>query len=666
MNIGRYEVIKELGKGGMAVVYLALDPFIKRQVAVKVLPKQYTHDPQFRVRFQREAEVIAALEHGFIVPVYDFGDHEGQPYLVMRYLPGGTLRDRLVNGALPVSEITPLFRNIASALDYAHKKGIVHRDIKPGNILFDSTGEASLSDFGIAKIQEATAAFTGTGNLIGTPAYMSPEQAMGEKNIDGRADIYSLGVVLFESLSGELPFKADTPMSIAIAHIQQPIPSLLGRNPDLPPAFEDIIRKALDKRPANRFQTAAALIQAMQDRGTVLKSGRVLEEGTFLEPSPGTMLEPPLASSTLPSQPRPASIRRKIEPVYPPSHQNTPTQAPAPKQSGVSRLVSVGGALLALLLCVGVVGGVAYGLIPNPFATSAVAVITEAPATETPEAIITSVIPSPSQTVNEPAPTEPVLTEVPTEIASVLSSNEITDSKGIAMVLIQAGEFSMGGNDLSAEPDEKPLHTVNLDAYYIDKFEVTNAAYIACVEDAGACKPPVQKDSFTRSKYYGVVEYNDYPVVYVNWNMAKAYCEWRGARLPTEAEWEKAARGSDDGRNYPWGSGDDCQKANYSGPGGCYGGTTTVGSYEVGKSPYEVYDMAGNVWEWVADWYSENYYQASPGNNPTGPDSGQSRVLRGGSWTRQEFDIRVSNRNKFAPTYNNFDIGFRCASDVSP
>jgi len=662
MNIGRYEVVRELGKGGMAVVYLATDPYMKRQVAIKVLPHQFTHDPQFRVRFQREAEFIAALEHGSIVPVYDFGEHEDQPYIVMRYLPGGTLRDRLTNGALPISEITPIFQSIASALDYAHKKGVIHRDIKPGNILFDSEGKANLSDFGIAKLQEASAAFTGTGDLIGTPNYVSPEQAMGEKHIDGRADIYSMGVVLFECLTGELPFKADTPMGVAIAHIQSPIPSLLDRNPDLPPAFEEIIRKALDKKPKNRFENTTALAQAIQDRESMLDP-----DDTFYVTPSGKVVHPSLASASSPSQAGPASTQGRVDvSLTPPSR---PESAPAPKRSGLPGLIGVGGVILAIILFIGLIGGIGVGLIPNPFATSPAVVMTEAPATNTPKIIIASVIPSPTQIVKEPiltATTAPLPTKASTATSSV-PLPEITDGKGIAMVLIPAGRFSMGGSDLNAEPDEKPVHPINLDAYYIDKFEVTNAAYIACVEDGGACKPPIQKDSFTRSSYYGVKEYNDYPVVYVDWDMARNYCEWRGARLPTEAQWEKAARGSDDQRSYPWEAGrTDCQKANYNGPNGCYGGTTKVGSYAAGKSPYGVYDMAGNVWEWVADWYSERYYQTSFESNPLGPDSGQSRVLRGGSWTRQEFDIRVSNRNKFAPTYYNFDIGFRCASDVTP
>jgi formylglycine-generating enzyme required for sulfatase activity len=266
---------------------------------------------------------------------------------------------------------------------------------------------------------------------------------------------------------------------------------------------------------------------------------------------------------------------------------------------------------------------------------------------------------------DSPTPTEepPTATSTPTEVVTMTPSGptaEIT-SNGAAMVLVPAGNFTMGST--KGDLDEKPIHSVYLDAYYIDKFEVTNALYQACV-NADGCKPPAHADSFTRSSYYGNPLYGNYPVVYVDWNMAKAYCEWRGARLPTEAEWEKAARGPEE-LIYPWGKGIDCQKANYTnGHNACAGGTSKVGTYEAGKSPYGAYDMAGNVWEWVADWYSATYYMSSLPSNPMGPDSGRARVARGGSWNRGEMDIRSSNRVNYAPTYNNFDLGFRCASDV--
>ncbi len=373
MNIGRYEVVQQLGQGGMATVYLARDPSIKRQVAIKVLPRQFTHDPQFRTRFQREAEVIAALEHASIVPVYDFGEQDDQPFIVMRYMSGGTLADRISKGALSITEIASLFQRIGPAMDYAHSKGVIHRDIKPGNILFDSQDEASLSDFGIAKIAEATAAFTGTGVMVGTPAYMSPEQAKGDKNLTGRTDIYSLGVVLFEALSGELPFHADTPMGVAIAHIQSPVPSLLERKPNLPPTFEGVIRKALDKDPGRRFSTATELAQAIQDRGTMLEQGTVLENGTVLE-TPGTVVEPYDFSTPHPSS-------------GPPTPSSTRVDAPPPKKSALPRLLGVGGLAFVLCLCIGLVGGFVTGLIPNPLAAS----VTEPAVTDSPETPATEV-----------------------------------------------------------------------------------------------------------------------------------------------------------------------------------------------------------------------------------------------------------------------------------
>jgi len=274
-----------------------------------------------------------------------------------------------------------------------------------------------------------------------------------------------------------------------------------------------------------------------------------------------------------------------------------------------------------------------------------------------------SVIHTPSET---PAPPTEPPTNVPEPTDSETSNpaippTEIIDDRGVAMVLVPAGNFTMGSD--TGDSDEKPIHTIYLDSYYIDKFEVTNSNYEACVTDR-VCIPPLNSGSYTRSSYYGYSQFNDYPVVYVNWNMAKTYCEWRGAKLPTEAQWEKAARGTDS-RTYPWGREIDCQKANYQGSGnGCAGGTSRVGSYPGGVSPYGVYDMAGNVWEWVADRYSEVYYQSSLPSNPLGPDFGQSRVLKGGSWNRSEYDNRVSNRLKYAPDYNNFDIGFRCANPI--
>ncbi len=385
MNIGRYEVINELGRGGMAIVYLARDPSMKRQVAIKVLPRQFTFDPQFRDRFQLEAEVVATLEHDSIVPVYDFGEHEDQPFLVMRYMPGGTLSNRLDNGPLPTAEIQAVFSRIGAALDHAHRMGVIHRDIKPGNFLFDAQGNASLSDFGIAKISEATSAFTRTGGIVGTPAYMSPEQVQGDQNLDGRCDVYALGVVLFEALSGQAPFNADTPMGIAVAHVTEPVPSILERRPELPAAFETVIHKAMQKDPNRRYQTAGELAQAIEQAidGTAASSGdrTVLEPqtATYVETAQATYVEP-IGSGTTPPSPQVAG----------PQTASTAAVPPRTGSRSLPKWILAGGlGILTLCACAALIGVFASGILPNPLAGAPAAtdasVLSDATPSETSE-----------------------------------------------------------------------------------------------------------------------------------------------------------------------------------------------------------------------------------------------------------------------------------------
>lgn len=232
--------------------------------------------------------------------------------------------------------------------------------------------------------------------------------------------------------------------------------------------------------------------------------------------------------------------------------------------------------------------------------------------------------------------------------------------KGAEMVLVPAGEFIMG-SDKSDDYYDKPEHSVYLDTFYVDKYEVTNALYKACVE-AGACNPPVL-DSLTRTSYYGNPEFDNFPVICVNWDMAKVYCEWRRGQLPTEAQWEKAARGID-GRTYPWGEGIDNTYANYGGD-----DTSAVGNYEKGMSVYGAYDMAGNVMEWVADWFSDAHYENSPASDPLGPSSGILGVTRGGTFYNRfpkgrshDYYLRAFHRSGEIRNGSNAIPGFRCAS----
>ena len=257
-TIARYEIQSEIGRGGMAAVYLAYDPNFRRNVAVKLVSSNLQENLVFRERFEREAHLIAKIEHPAIVPVYDFGEQDNQSYLVMRYMPGGSLTNKIKEGALTYRYATQIVSQIAPALDAVHSQGIVHRDLKPGNILFDGFGNPAISDFGIAHFSAATTDLTGSA-VIGTPSYMSPEQVRGDGDLDGRSDIYALGVILFEMLTGRGPFHAGTPLSVAMKHLSEPVPSIRSSRPDLPMEVERILNRAMAKDREMRYPNASEL-----------------------------------------------------------------------------------------------------------------------------------------------------------------------------------------------------------------------------------------------------------------------------------------------------------------------------------------------------------------------------------------------------------------------
>ncbi|HRL14107.1 MAG TPA: serine/threonine-protein kinase, partial [Aggregatilineales bacterium] len=262
-TITKYEILDTIGRGGMAAVYLGYQRDVDRQVAVKVLPPHPALDSQFVDRFQLEARTIARLQHPHILPLYDYGVTEDNIFfLVMPYINGGALDRRTAGKSMPLHEIERILREVAAALDYAHRQGVIHRDIKPANILLDREGNTFIADFGIAKLVGSSANLTGTG-VVGTPAYMSPEQAQGT-SLDARSDIYSLGVVIWELLVGKPPFQADTPMQIVLKHINETPPDITTVNPSLPPELDDVMARALTKDPAERYQTAIEFAEAFR------------------------------------------------------------------------------------------------------------------------------------------------------------------------------------------------------------------------------------------------------------------------------------------------------------------------------------------------------------------------------------------------------------------
>ncbi|MFW5691278.1 MAG: serine/threonine-protein kinase [Chloroflexota bacterium] len=302
-TLGSYRVIDKLGQGGMATVYIGYQEAVDRKVAIKVLPPHPGMNTGFAERFQLEAKTIARLQHPHILPLYDYGQEDDILYLVMAYIDGGSLEERLRRGAMPLRDVEKILREVAGALDYAHRQGVIHRDIKPANILLSGEGFALLADFGIVKLVEGSADLTGTG-VVGTPAYMSPEQAQGGV-IDSRADIYSLGVVIYQMITGKQPFSAPSPMQLMLKVIQDPPPNILSVYPELPEELGAVMDQVLAKDPNNRFQSAAEFAEAFSGAIHSTEELKAVKATMPLEPGitpPHPMTRPGSGEST--TQPR--------------------------------------------------------------------------------------------------------------------------------------------------------------------------------------------------------------------------------------------------------------------------------------------------------------------------------------------------------------------------
>lgn len=277
-KLGPYEIREEIGRGGMGIVYRAYHPSLDREIAIKVLPPHLIHNRELVQRFLREARAVAKLNHPNIVTVHDVGEHEGTYYFAMQLVDGIGLDQAIAEkGAFSLEETKSIVKQVAGALGYAHQRDIIHRDVKPGNIIIDSTGQAVLTDFGIAKAITDTR-LTQTGTSLGSPEYMSPEQAKG-KPADHRSDLYSLGVVFYKLLTGCAPYSGETPLGLAVQHISEPVPAIRDVMPALPGYIDTIIQKLMAKEPSNRYQSASDLIRSLAMEGSV-------EEGVQSEAPP--------------------------------------------------------------------------------------------------------------------------------------------------------------------------------------------------------------------------------------------------------------------------------------------------------------------------------------------------------------------------------------------
>ena len=284
-QLGRYQILDRIGRGGMATVFRAHDPELDRYVAVKVLPSYQSDDPTFVSRFRQEAQAVAKLSEPSIIQVHDFGEDKGFNYIVMEYLTGGTLHERLGN-AWQISDVLAVIRPIANGLDYAHSEGVIHRDIKPPNILIDSEGRPKLSDFGLALLVQASAGLTKSDSVLGTPEYMSPEQALG-RPADNRSDLYSLAIVIYQMLLGQIPFRGDTPNATLLAHIHESVPLPSSLDTDFEPRLEAALLKGLAKDPDDRYSSGNELIKAFTEAPTQSGSEAELDQiPTMLEPVP--------------------------------------------------------------------------------------------------------------------------------------------------------------------------------------------------------------------------------------------------------------------------------------------------------------------------------------------------------------------------------------------
>lgn len=603
----RYRIVSLMAGGAYGAVYRAWDVTDRRDVALK---EYLDSSVEIQKRFRAEARQLAALSHPQIPQVLDHFALDNGQYLVSDFIDGVDLQSLLDQyGPLPSDLIVPWLQAASVPLTYLHGRKRLHLNIKPANIRLTPSGEVYLVDTGLP----------GLGVRPNATGYGSPEQ-QAQADVGPTADVYSLGATLYSLLTGIVP---PNPLSRETG-LSDLIPAREA-NPDIEPYLSIVAGRAMSLRADTRYDTAEEFGRAL-----ARPAGRPA----------------PVVSPMRRAGPEPAATTAAVPPRVKPK---------ARRQVQGRIIIGLVGLLAFVLASIGFFyltnlerPEQAQG--PAATATLQSAVI----------AALTQLAPTPSPT---PEPTAP---PTPTPVPFITET-------GSRMIYVPGGTFDIG-DDSSEQNDEKPARMITLDSFYIDETEVTNGAYAQCV-DAGACPRPDRAGATYYQTYFGDPNFDDYPVINVSWYDADAFCTWRGARLPSEAEWEYAA--SFDPRErvkfkYPWGDTFDGNRLNFCDV-NCqrddrgfewddgFRDTAPVAGYPDGRSPKGIYDMLGNVMEWVGDWYDFRAYRTITETNPRGPVDGEFKVIRGGSWYTPPGQIGNVMRDNLDPTVSQSTLGFRCA-----